>query len=380
MSFATLTVVSAVALLGPLLALPRRWHVPVLLGELVAGVLLGPSVAGYLNPGEATFAFLANVGFALVMFVAGSHVPVRDRRLAPSLRVGLGRAAAVGALAAPLGWAAATIFGTGHAALYAVLIASSSAALVLPIVDEERLAGERVLQTVAQVAIADAACVVALPLVIDPSTAGRSAAGAVAVVACSVLLFVALRALERSGLRKRAHRVSEKRGFALEMRINLVLLFALSALAVTTHVSILLAGFCFGLAVAAVGEPRRLAKQLFALTEGFLGPLFFVWLGASLPLAAVGSHPSSVLLGLVLGGFAIAAHLAMRATGQPLALGGLAAAQLGLPVAAVAVGEQTGVLRAEESAAIVIAALVSTAVATACGALAARRRTAMIER
>ena len=43
------------------------------------------------------------------------------------------------------------------------------------------------------------------------------------------------------------------------------------------HVSIMLAGFSFGLAVAGVGEPRRLARQLFAVTEGFLGPLFFVW-------------------------------------------------------------------------------------------------------
>jgi hypothetical protein len=48
---------------------------------------------------------------------------------------------------------------------------------------------------------------------------------------------------------------------------------------VRTHVSIMLAGFCVGLAVAGVGAPRRLARQMFAVTEGFLGPLFFVWLG-----------------------------------------------------------------------------------------------------
>jgi hypothetical protein len=38
-------------------------------------------------------------------------------------------------------------------------------------------------------------------------------------------------------------------------------------------------GFSFGLAVAAVGQPRRLARQLLAVTDGFFAPLFFVWPG-----------------------------------------------------------------------------------------------------
>src|SRR6185369_7515276 len=140
------------------------------------------------------------------------------------------------------------------------------------------------------------------------------------------------------------HRISEQRKFALEMRINLVILFSLSALAVATHVSILLAGFCFGLAVAAAGEPRRLARQLFALTEGFLGPLFFVWLGASLDIRALGVHPSFVVLGLGLGIGAAVVHATMRLTRQPLSMAGLAAAQLGVPVAAATIGDQSGVL------------------------------------
>jgi Kef-type K+ transport system membrane component KefB len=41
MSFATLAVISLVAIIGPLLALPRRWHLPVILGELAAGIVLG---------------------------------------------------------------------------------------------------------------------------------------------------------------------------------------------------------------------------------------------------------------------------------------------------------------------------------------------------
>jgi hypothetical protein len=62
--------------------------------------------------------------------------------------------------------------------MYAVLMASSSAALVLPMVDSVGLSGPGLLQTLAQVAIADTVCIVALPLAIDPAHAARAALGA----------------------------------------------------------------------------------------------------------------------------------------------------------------------------------------------------------
>jgi Kef-type K+ transport system membrane component KefB len=371
-SFGSLALISAVAVLGPLLALPRRWHVPVVLGELVAGIALGSSGAGLLDAAEPTFASLAQIGFALVMFVAGTHVPVRDPRLRAAAGTGAWRAVAVAALAVPVGWATAAGFHTGHPALYAVLLASSSAALVLPVVDSLRLAGRPVLELLPQVAVADAACIVALPLAVDPRHAGRAALGAAAVIGGTALIFLVLRYLERSGIRRRVHRVSEDRKFALEMRVSLVILFALAAVAVATHVSIMLAGFCLGLAVAAVGEPRRLARQLFALTEGFLGPLFFVWLGASLNVRALGARPSYIALGLALGAGAVAVHTAMRISGQSLPVAGLAAAQLGVPVAAATVGTQLGVLAPGEAAALVLGALVTIAVAVASASAAVR--------
>ena len=169
------------------------------------------------------------------------------------------------------------------------------------------------------------------------------------------------------------HKVSERRSFALELRIQLAILFSLAALAVATHVSIMLAGFSFGLVVAAVGEPRRLAKQLFALTEGFFGPLFFVWLGASLNLRDLGHHPSYIGLGLLLGVGGVVAHMAMRAVGQPLPVGALAAAQLGVPVAAAALGTQLDVLRPGEAPAILLGALVTIAVSVVAGSVLADR-------
>jgi Kef-type K+ transport system membrane component KefB len=234
------------------------------------------------------------------------------------------------------------------------------------------LTGPAVLQLLPQVAVADAACIVALPLVIDPANAGRAALGATAVIGCAVGTYFLLRSFEKSGVRRRVHRISRTRKFAVELRISLAILFTLAAVAVGTHVSIMLAGFAFGLVIAAIGEPRRLAKQLFGLTEGFLGPLFFIWLGASLNVRDLTGEPSLILLGLLLGFGALLAHIAMRATGQPLAIGALACAQLGVPVAAATLATQLHLLAPGEAPALILGALVTVVVTVIAAGVAAR--------
>jgi Kef-type K+ transport system membrane component KefB len=279
-------------------------------------------------------------------------------------------------VAAVFGVALAEIFGTGHAVLYAVLMASSSAALALPVMDSLGLDGPPVLAVTAQIAIADAASIVLLPLVIDPTRAVRAALGALAIAVCAVALFLALRAGDRRGLRKRLHHYSEEHRFALELRLSLLMLFALCALATTSHVSIMLSGFALGLVVAAIGPPRRLARQLFGITEGFFGPLFFVWLGASLQVRELGERPGFILLGIGLGVGALLAHCAARALGLPLSLAVLSGAQLGVPVAAATLGTEEHLLGAGEPSALMLGALLTIASTSVAGMLAARRQRA----
>ena len=87
MSFGDLALIGLIAMLGPLLALPSRWHLPVLLGEFVAGIGFGQTGWRVLPHNSSTFDFLANVGFGLIMFVTGTRVPLRD----PRMRTGAGR-------------------------------------------------------------------------------------------------------------------------------------------------------------------------------------------------------------------------------------------------------------------------------------------------
>jgi len=139
-------------------------------------------------------------------------------------------------------------------------------------------------------------------------------------------------------------------------------------------VSIMLAGFALGLVISAIGEPRRLARQLFGITEGFFAPLFFVWLGASLQVRELADHPQFIGLGVALGVGAIAAHTVGRLFGQPLALCVLAAAQLGVPVAAATLGTEQGLLAPGEPSALILGALIAIAATSVAGAVAKRRQ------
>lgn len=373
MSFVELSLICIVALLGPALAARRSWHLPLVLGELIAGVVVGKSLLGWVDSDNETLTFLADLGFALMMFVAGTHVPMRDRSIRDAVGKGAFRMAVTSAVAAALGVGTALLIGSAHAPLYVVLMASSSAALVLPIVDSLKLTGRSVLELTAQVALADVAAIVALPLAIDPANAGPKAIGAFAVAVCALVLWWVLRHFEKDGSRRRLHSFSEERKFALELRIQLSILFALAGLAVFTHVSVMLSGFAFGLAVSAVGEPRRLARQLFALNDGFLGPVFFVWLGASIDLRQLGGHPQMVVLGLLIGGGAVVAHAVSRMTGLPLPFAIGSAAQLGVPVAAATIGRSLGVLAPGEDSALLLGALLTIGSTTAAASWAAKR-------
>jgi len=359
-----MALIVGVGLLGPALSARARWRVPVVIGELGAGILIGNSGLRLIDPGNPSLVLLATIGFGLTMVLVGSQIPVRALSIrSPETGRGLAGAAVAGVVAAVLGVALAAVAGTGHGALYAVVLASSSAAVVLPMLASVGVGASVVGQLTVQIAIADIVCIVALPFTSAGANAGASALGVVVIAAASAALVVLLVRLDRSGLRHRLHLYSERRRFALELRLSLLVLFVFATIAQFAGLSIMVAGFALGLVLSAVGEPHRLARQLFGMTEGFFGPLFFVWLGASLTVTELGSHPGMLLLGVGLGVAAILAHAASRLAGLPWAQAIASGGQLGVPVAAVALGLQAGTLRPGEGSAMVLGALVSVAAA-----------------
>ena len=365
MTFGVLALIVLAGLAGPLLGAGRKAFVPVVIGEILAGVILGRTGLEAVDPADPTVQFLGEVGFAMLMFTVGAHIPVRDRRLRSSLRSGAAAAGAV-LLLAPLGGIAAASFaGTGDAAVYAVLLASGSVAAVLPMLEEARLTGPEVLAVLGQVTIADVITILAIPLVLEPDRAGNAALGGALVAAGAVAVYVFAHRIYRTDWLQRVRKRGKRRGWALDLRMSLLVLFALSWIAQESGTSVLIAGFGTGLLVAALRGPKRLFGQVRGLADGFFVPLFFVVLGAQLELGALVDHPSILRLTAALLIFSVAGHLVAAALSRqraPAAL--ISTAQLGVPAAVVALGLQEGVLTAAQCAAIITASLGSLGIAT----------------
>jgi Kef-type K+ transport system membrane component KefB len=366
-SFGILALIVLAGLGGPLLAAGRSARVPVVVGELAAGVVIGRTGGRWLDPAQPTISFLYEVGFAMLMFSAGMNVPIRRPGIERGLRTGLVAAAAAGALAVPAGIAVAAATGVHHAAVFALLLASGSAAVLLPVLEEEgMLSDDRALTVMAQVGIADVAAIVALPLVMQPSKAAHAALGGLAVAAAAAAVLVAARIVRGRVLVARFRDASKQRAWALDLRVSLLLLFALAWIAERSGTSILIAGFAVGLIVAFVGGPKRLSRQVTGIAAGFFVPLFFVVLGAKLDLRALVHRPSNIEIAALLLAANVAVHVvAARLTRQPLGAALAATAQLGLPAGAVTLGLQQGTLSPGVAAAILVAALGTVALAPA---------------
>ena len=363
--------VMVLGLVGPLLAAPRRFAIPVAVGEILAGVLFGRSGFKIIDVTAPNLNLLGQLGFALVMMVTASHIDVR--RIFAAKTAGKAGVNFALILAAAVLAAVGIGFGTGQSQnipMFAVVLASSSAAVVLPSFSAEKGFKSPAFSTfIVQVTIADLIAIVALPLVSRSANTGAVAIGAGVVTAASVAIYALLRWAQGNGDWKHMRQFSAQHGFGLELRLSFILLLGLIWVAQSFAVTIMLAGFGLGLAIAANGIPHRLAKQLFAVSEGFFSPVFFVLLGAGINVTAVFQQPALLLLALLLGLGAITVHLLPVLRGLPVRFAVVSSAQLGVPAAAVSIGLTNRTITDAQAGAIMLGALITLA-ATAVAAAA----------
>jgi len=125
MTFGVLTLIVACGLAGPLLAGATRLAVPIVVGEIAAGVVIGRTGFGEINTGDPTIVFLADAGFAMLMFVVGTRLPLRDPGLRRALRGGLIATSLSFAIAVPGAWVLADATPVKHPAVFVLLLAAS---------------------------------------------------------------------------------------------------------------------------------------------------------------------------------------------------------------------------------------------------------------
>ncbi len=360
MNYGALALVMAASLVGPLLAASHRFGPPVIVGEIAAGVVIGISGFDWIDADDPLLTGLANIGFLLVMFIVGIHLPVRDVRLRSLLVAGGAVSATVGALAVLAGFLMAPVLGLDRPALLAVILATSSGAVALPVLQALGRSDRPALVTTAWIAIADVATVLALPVVLATGGLRRVIWGGIVVVlAGGTLLLLAESARDQLWV-QRVRTLSRERGWGLDLRISLLALFTCAWLATRFGTSILIAGFAVGAVVAVLGEPRRVAQQLVGIGEGFAIPVFFVHLGMQIDLGALVDSPKAMALAVALAATAVAIHVvAVLAWRLPVGMGLVASAQLGVPAAVVSIGLATEQLTAAQGAAVMASLLIT---------------------
>jgi len=366
--FVLLTVLVLAGLAGPLLSFGARGLVPAVIGELIAGFVLGRTGFGVIDPSLQPLPAFSALGFAMLMLSAGTHVDIGSPAIRQGLIRGLLAFVIVALCAVPLGFGIDRALGINHPALLAVLIAGSSAAVAFPILAERGLTGPHLALLVAWIALADSATVVVMPLTLtQPHDIAIAIAGDVAIVAGGALVLAAALRARRERVVGDLRAQSLTRGWAWQLRISLLLLLGLSAIAERTGASTLVAGFLAGMIIVRLREPDRLALQITGVANGFFVPLFFVLLGAQINLRALVESPSRIVLAVALACAAVIAHVVaarFSARERRVATGLTASAQLGMPAAAASLGLATHALSAADAAALVAAGCLTLIPAT----------------
>ncbi|MFI5311322.1 MAG: cation:proton antiporter [Gemmatimonadales bacterium] len=291
-------VIIATKLLGEL---AQRFGRPAVLGELVAGVLLGTSVLGVFDPADPVLASLAQIGVLVLIFQIGLSTDLRSLRAhaGPALMV------AVTGVALPFigSYFVARAFGLPPVAVMVVAAAMTPtsvgiAARVLSDVDRlhspegQIVLFASVFDDIIGLVIFSVLSGVIAGGAVTALGVGRTAGVAVGFVAVAVVLgSVAIPPLFRVVERIRATG-------ALGL-IALAFALGLAWLAEATGSALIIGAFAAGLILHPTPERREIESSMTALGHFFV-PMFFAGVGASVNVHALASSPALLLGGALL--------------------------------------------------------------------------------
>jgi Kef-type K+ transport system membrane component KefB len=373
--FVNLLVVTLVAVVAPLsLGFAPRLRIPAVVLEIVAGVVLGPSVLGWVEV-DLPVSIVAVLGLAFLLFLAGLEIDVRRLRgsvlrlalvgYAVTLVLGLG----VGGGLDLLGW-------TNSPTLIAVTLSATSLGLVVPVLkDAGKLDGGLGQTVVAAASVADFAAIVLLSLFFSTSESGTGTRLALLGDFAALVAATAIAALAVSRSMRLSKTVLRLQDTTAEIRVraSVVLLVGFVALAAELGLETILGAFLAGAVVGLVDRDStshpHFRLKLEALGYGFLIPVFFVASGLRLDLDGLISEPSALArvpvlaAGLLVVRGVPALLLSRRYAGREVVAAGLLqATSLPFLVTAGQIGVATGTLSSTTAAALVCAGLISVVV------------------
>jgi Kef-type K+ transport system membrane component KefB len=371
-----LAIVAGSALAGTVAAVAsgRGLLLPVVVLELLLGIILGPRVLG-LHVTELV-AFFSDLGLGLLFFFAGYEIDLH-RILGQPLRLALagwalslGLAYAIGGLLATTGVVLSLLY-TGSA------LATTAIGTLMPILaDTGDLRTRFGTYLLAAGAVGEFGPILLLTLILSTESTVHNGLILVAFVGLAVGVAVfAVRSSERAlPLLERTMESSSQ----LAVRWIVVLVFALALLAFELGLDLLLGGFAAGVITRHALKRREMPafdSKLTAIAFGVFVPFFFVTSGMNLDIDALFASVSAVakmlaffvLFLVVRGAPALLLYRGVLDARERVCLALMSSTQLPLVLAITTLAAETGHMRASTAAALVGAAVLSTLVFPALG-------------
>jgi len=366
-----LVIGSTAALAATLVTFGGRWvFVPVVVLELLLGILIGPDVLGIADS-DQFIQFFSNLGLGMLFFFAGYEIDFERIRGTPlnlalaGWGLSLVLAYGLGGVLVATGLVLSTLF-VGSA------MATTAIGTLIPILDD---AGE--LKTrfgtylLAAGAVGEFGPILLITILFSTSTALTSAA--VLLLFVAVAVGAAVFAVRFVGMGWEKIEGALETSSQLPVRISVVLVFVLAYLADDLGLDLLLGGFVAGIITRLALRGREVKifeSKLSAVGYGFLIPFFFVVSGINFDADALVSNPRRVvlvpiffLLFLVVRGVpAMLLYRRVLEVRDRLALAFFSATELPLVVAITTIAVADGQMRTTTAAALVGAAVLSTAV------------------
>jgi Kef-type K+ transport system membrane component KefB len=364
-----LIIVGIAAVAGMLvLAVSPRLAIPVVVVELLLGILIGPEVLDLAQIDDTT-EFLGDLGLGMLFFFAGYEIDFARIKGKP-LKLGiagwvlsLGIAYGLGGVLAAAGVIVSYLY-TGSA------MATTAIGTLIPIL---RDAGE--LKTrfgtylLAAGGMGEFGPILLVTLILSTTNPLHEALILVAFVGIAVFTgVIAVRsAFKGWAPLERTLETSSQ----LAVRLAVVLVFGLVALAAELGLDILLGGFVAGMITRMALRGREvgvLESKLTAVGYGLLIPFFFITSGMEFDVAALGSTEAIAKMALFVALFLVVrgtpALLLYRkeipAMRDRVALAFFASTQLPLVVAITSIATEQGHMHTSTAAGLVGAAIIST--------------------
>jgi Kef-type K+ transport system membrane component KefB len=370
--FSGLLIVVAVAFAAPfLLGLTPRLRLPSVVFEIVAGIIIGPSVLGWVEVDE-TISVLALMGLAILLFLAGLEIDfgrLRGRLLGLAL-LGWGLSFVIAVVVSQLLKAAGLV---ETPLLVAIILCATSLGVIIPVLkDVGELTSKFGQLVLAAASIADFGAVILLSFFFSGEGGPGSTAIllSVFVVLLAVTFFV-VRGAERSRRVEDDLLRLQDSSAQIRVRAAMVLMIAFVALAEALGLEVILGSFAAGALLALLDRDRRMTHANFrvkleAIGFGLFIPVFFVTSGIRFDLQALLDDPSNLAMVPIF----LAALLAVRGLpaiayrgfvgGRRASIAGvLQATSLPFIVAATAIGQELNLMDAAEASALIAAGLLS---------------------